>query len=56
MKYKREPSEVIEKEEVKIETISKEPIVKEQRLCNGCKSVLPENLDRNICPYCGIRN
>ena len=53
MKYKR-PSEVVKKE-VKVETISKEPI-KEIRLCNGCKSVLPENLDRNICPYCGIIN
>jgi len=29
---------------------------REEKICNSCKSKLPENLDSGICPVCGRRN
>ena len=52
-RYKASESEKFIEE--KVNTISK-GIIKKVRLCNGCKSPLSRTLDRNICPFCGIRN
>lgn len=27
-----------------------------KKICISCKAILPELLDRGICPTCGVRN
>lgn len=48
-----EKTNIIANEVVKKESISKEIYGNN---CNGCGCILPEILDRGICPKCKVRN